>query len=128
MRIITCLTVLFFSQFISSQNNIYQSLLIDNQLKENANAVVRLDDISVSINSINDMVITKERVVTVLNKLGNDYVNAREWYNDGVEIKNIQAIIYDQLGNEIYKKKQKDFNDVSAVGGGTLYSDSRIIY
>lgn len=128
MRIITCLTVLFFSQFISSQKNIYQSLLIDNQLKENANAVVRLDDISVSINSINDMVITKERVVTVLNKLGNDYVNAREWYNDGVEIKNIQAIIYDQLGNEIYKKKQKDFNDVSAVGGGTLYSDSRIIY
>ena len=103
MRIITCLTVLFFSQFISSQNNIYQSLLIDNQLKENANAVVRLDDISVSINSINDMVITKERVVTVLNKLGNDYVNAREWYNDGVEIKNIQALIYDQLGNEIYK-------------------------
>lgn len=128
MRLFICLTVLFFSQFLSSQNLNYQALLINQKLKDDANAVVRLNEITVDINALDEMIIKNERVVTVLNKLGDDFVQAYVWYNNSIEIKNIQAIIYDQLGNEIAKKKQKDFKDVSAVSGGTLYSDSRVVY
>lgn len=128
MRLFFPLTVLFFTQLLLSQNSSYQSLLIDKTLKDDANAVVRLDEVTIHLNSIQDMVIHKKRVVTVLNKLGDDFVYAREWYNNSVKIASIQAIVYDQLGNEIEKFKQKDFKDVSAVGGGTLYSDSRVLY
>tara|TARA_R110000868_G_scaffold822_9_gene6146 strand:- start:3197 stop:5107 length:1911 start_codon:yes stop_codon:yes gene_type:complete len=128
MRIFTLLTVLFFSQFVLSQNLEYKSFLIDQTLKEDANAVVRLDEIDIHLNSIQDMLVRKKRVVTVLNKLGDNFVHTREWYNNSVKILNIQAIVYDQFGNELDKFKQKDFKDISAVGGGTLYSDSRVLY
>ena len=128
MRIFTLLTVLFFSQFVLSQNLEYKSFLIDQTLKEDANAVVRLDEIDIHLYSIQDMLVRKKRVVTVLNKLGDNFVHTREWYNNSVKILNIQAIVYDQFGNELDKFKQKDFKDISAVGGGTLYSDSRVLY
>ncbi|QWX84177.1 DUF3857 domain-containing protein [Cellulophaga sp. HaHaR_3_176] len=128
MRFSLFAACIFICQIITSQDLNYQSLIIDKKLTENANAVVRLDDVTVTINSIKEMVVTERRVVTVLNKLGNSSVHAREWYNDSEKIKNIQALVYDRFGKEIDKIKEKDFKDVSAVSGGTLYSDSRVKY
>lgn len=128
MRIFIFLMATFFCQLVSSQNLNYQSLTIAPALKKNANAVVRLDETTIHINSIQEMVVNKKRVVTILNQLGDDYLRAREWFNDDVKILNIQAIMYDQNGNELEKFKRKDFKDVSAVNGGTLYSDSRVLY
>lgn len=128
MRFFISLTTLIFCQFLSSQNLNYPSILIDKSLKEDANAVVRHNEISIHINSIEELIVTKRRVVTVLNRQGDDYVNAREWYDDSEKITAIQAVIYDQFGNEINKIKQNDFKDVSAVSGGTMYSDSRVLY
>ena len=40
----------------------------------------------------------------------------------------MEASVFDGLGLEIKKIKRKDFKDQTAVSGGTLFSDDRVIY
>ncbi|MGB5238787.1 MAG: DUF3857 domain-containing transglutaminase family protein, partial [Flavobacteriaceae bacterium] len=89
---------------------------------------MRLTKMRVGIDATDRMHIKSRRVVTVLNDRGNRHVKASLGYNDGLRVKSIEAQIYDASGNEIKRIKQKQFNDVSAVDGGTLYSDSRVLY
>ncbi|RXJ44584.1 DUF3857 domain-containing protein [Gelidibacter gilvus] len=74
------------------------------------------------------MVHTNKRIVTILNSSGNSKVNAYLGYDKGISIKKMEARIFDAQGKEIKKIKRNDFEDVSAVDGGTLYSDSRVKY
>ncbi|WP_405608999.1 DUF3857 domain-containing protein [Polaribacter sp. Asnod1-A03] len=118
-----------FLPFLSfSQQINFSSLLIPSELKENANAVVRDNSIEVTIENVDEMVVTKRKVVTVLNKLGNGYASMQEGYDNDTKITKLTAIIYDALGSKIDKYSKNDFLDVSAVDGGTLYSDSRVKY
>ncbi len=128
MRLSAFLACFLLFHALYSQESNYQSLIIDPALTKDANAVVRLNETTININAIDEMVVTKKRVVTVLNKLGNKHVRAMEWYDESEKIVRIQAVVYDNLGREINKYRQKDFEDVSAVSGGTLYSDSRVQY
>jgi len=98
------------------------------ELRENANAVVRDNSIEITIEDIDKMVVSKRKVVTVLNKLGNTDAKIVEYYDNDTKITRLSAIIYDTFGNQIKKFKERDFLDVSAVSGGTLYSDSRVKY
>ena len=98
------------------------------ELRENANAVVRDNSIAITIEDIDKMVVSKREVVTVLNKLGNTDAKIVEYYDNDTKITKLSAIIYDAFGNQIKKFKERDFLDVSAVSGGTLYSDSRVKY
>ena len=98
------------------------------ELRENANAVVRDNSIEITIEDIDKMVVSKRKVVTVLNKLGNTDAKIVEYYDNDTKITRLSAIIYDTFGNQIKKFKERDFLVVSAVSGGTLYSDSRVKY
>lgn len=113
---------------VQSQKNEYSTLLIADSLKENANAVVRLNQIDIIIASQRNMNINTTRVITVLNEKGLSAVDAAEHYDKKTTVKEIEATIYDAFGKEIKKIKRKDFKDNSAAGGGTLFSDSRYIY
>ncbi len=115
---------------ISAQktNSKLSSLLISKELTENANAVIRQNIITIDILSSSKMSVKQKRVVTVLNKLGKDHVDAYKHYNNDTKIITLNATIYDALGNRVKKYSKKDFQDVSAIDGGTLYSDSRIKY
>jgi len=117
-----------FSVFCYSQKREYASLLIPSSLKENANAVVRDNSIEITIGGVDRMLVKKREVVTVLNKLGKVDARIVEGYDNDTKITNLSAIIYDAFGNQIKKYKERDFIDVSAVSGGTLYSDSRVKY
>ncbi|WP_299434541.1 DUF3857 domain-containing protein [uncultured Maribacter sp.] len=122
-------TLLFlYSIFSFSQYFEYQSHLIDDNLKKNADAVVRLDEMVVDVSAQDYMVLKSKRVVTVLNKKGRKHVHAYGGYSNSRKLKFIKAVIYDAFGNELKKIREKDFIDVSAVSGGTLYSDYRIKY
>src|SRR5690606_14605522 len=123
--VIFCVSVPY--AFSQSQNK-YQSFIISSELKKNANAVVRYNFMSVSIEKQDKMVISQKRIVTVLNENGNGYVQAYKHYDPTTKIKSIQALVYDAFGKEIKKIKKNDIRDVSAVPGGTLYSDSRLLY
>ncbi|QTE24524.1 DUF3857 domain-containing protein [Polaribacter cellanae] len=106
----------------------YSSFSIPKKLTENANAVVKNTSIEITIEDIDEMTVYKREVVTVLNKLGNVDARIAEGYDNDTKIKDLSAIIYDASGKRIKKYKERDFLDVSAVGGGTLYSDSRVKY
>lgn len=113
---------------ISSQEKIYTSFLIPSNLKENANAVVRHQQIDVLLKSLTEMEVSEKKIITILNKEGDKNVDAYVHYDDGVKIKDLEVLVYNQLGELIKKIKKNDFKDVSAVDGGTLYSDSRVKY
>lgn len=119
---------LLWSFFSFSQNEIYVAYAIPKELKENANAVVRNSTTEITISSINELVYSKRYIVTVLNKLGNSDARISESYDDDTKITNLKAVIYDAFGNEIKKYKERDFTDVSAVDGGSLYSDAKVKY
>ncbi len=111
-----------------SQNLEYSVLKISDSLKQNANAVIRLNQIDIDISSQRKINMKSKRVVTVYNEKGLSAVDAIENYSKSSSILNIEAKIFNAFGMEIKKIKRKDFRDQSAVDGGTLFSDSRLIY
>jgi len=116
-------TVNSFSQKID-----YSVFAISDSLKDNANAVTRLDQTDITITSQRSMNIKTQRVVSVLNAKGQNDIDAYQYYDKSTSIKTIEAIVYDAFGKEIKKIKRKDFRDQSAVSGSTLFSDNRVIY
>lgn len=127
----TTFITLFFLSFVSisfAQKSEYSVLTIADSLKENANSIVRLNQIDITISSQRNMNIKTQRVVTVLNEKGINAVNAYEIYGKNTSVKNIEASILDGFGNEIKKIKRKDFKDQSAISDGTLISDNRNLY
>ncbi|WP_075695130.1 DUF3857 domain-containing protein [Cellulophaga lytica] len=128
MRLFFSFILLLFVQLSEAQDFNYQSLLINSNLTKNANAVVRLDEMNIHISSKTKMNIKHKRIVTVLNKFGDVATHTYRGYDLDSKLISVQALVYNQLGKQIGKFKEKDFKDVSAVDGSTLYSDSRIKY
>lgn len=126
IKSLTIIFVLLSTIYSFSQENIYSSISIPENLRQNANAVVRLHEVNVSVNSIKNMDVSERRIITVLNKEGNNNVDAFLHYDTNVKIKSLEVLIYNQLGVQIKRIKSNDFKDYSAVDGGTLYSDSRV--
>ncbi|MFH6988710.1 DUF3857 domain-containing protein [Flavobacterium collinsii] len=122
---------LFFCLFTlisSAQKSEYAVAAIADSLKENANAVVRLDETEMVILSQRSMNTKNHRVVTVLNEKGVSAIQAYEYYDKSTSVKGIEATVYDALGKEIKRIRRKDFKDQSVVGGSTLFSDSRVVF
>lgn len=113
---------------LQAQKKEFFETAIADSLKENANAVVRLNQVDIRIESQRNMTVSTKRIITVLNEKGLDVIDAVESYNKRTTIRNIEATVYDAAGKEIKKIKRKDFRDQSAVGGGTLFSDNRYLY
>ena len=111
-----------------AQEAMHLASTIPSDLKENAEAVVRLDQTKVHIISKKKLKLETRRVVTVLEKNGFRAVKNYVGYNPSTKIKSIEVRIYNEGAKEIEKFKKNDFSDVSAVSNGTLYSESRIKY
>lgn len=126
VKIILYLFILFATITSFSQDNIRTSLTIPSILKQNANAVIRSQQIDIVLKSSNDMQVSEKKIITVLNKEGDKNVDAYVHYDNGVKIKELEVRVFDQFGTEIKKIKKNDFKDISAVDGITLYSDSRL--
>ncbi len=120
--------IIFATHTLLSQDHLYSSLTIPENLSQHANAVVRLNEVTVTLESSSEMSVREKRIITVLNKEGNENVNAYVHYDKGIKIRALQVLAFDAFGEEIKKVKKNDFKDVSAVSGGTLYSDSRVKY
>ena len=122
------LLALFLVSSLFSQKTNYSSLLISTELKEDANAVIRDNSIEITIDNVDEMTVHKREVITILNKLGDSYANIYENYDNDTKITKLSAYIYDSKGSQLKKYSKNKFIDVSAVSGGTLYSDSRVKY
>ena len=121
---ITILLVTFFLFFsATAQKSNYATASIPENLKENANAVIRLNQIDINISSRKYYTIKTLRVVTVFNEYGLKSMDAYE-YND---INNIEATIYNSSGAEIKKIKRKDFRE-TAVSEGSIITDNKAVF
>ncbi|REG96322.1 DUF3857 domain-containing protein [Flavobacterium aquicola] len=129
-RFFSFITIIFIftTALLSAQKSNYSYLTISDSLKENANAVVRLNQIDIVIASQRSMNIKKTRIVTVLNENGLGAIGAIAGYDKRSKVKNIEGTVYDSFGNEIKKIKRKDFIDRSAADGYSIFSDDRIIF
>ena len=102
--------------------------LVADSLRQNANAVIRLDQTDVEIISQRNMLLRKKRIVTVLNENGLDAIEAQVYYDKRTAVKNIEATVYDAIGTEIKRLRKKDFRDQCVLDGVTTFSDNRFIY
>lgn len=106
-----------------AQNPDFSVAAIPAALTANANAVVREEKLSITIKDRKSMTITRHRVVTILNKLGTNHLNASE----SGDVRNINAIILDAAGREIKRFKQKDFKS-EATADASEITDEKIVY
>jgi hypothetical protein len=127
LKTFTCF-LLFFTFFVSAQKLDYSILTIPDSLKQNANAVLRTNQINIDIPSQGKMIIKTTRVITVLNELGLGSMGLVENYDKNNRINKIEATAYDAFGKELKTYKRKDFKDQSATDNGTIFSDSRLLY
>lgn len=114
-------------QIVFSQKD-YNAFSIPVELKKNANAVVREHHTSIEIIALDQMLITQRRVVTVLNRLGDQHVDTYEGYDGSRTIQKLSVLVLDRNGEVIKKYKKADFKDVSAVSNGQMYMDNRAKY
>ena len=125
--------ILFFIFYIISffsyaQKTDYSTLFIPDSLKQNANAVVRLNQIDITISSQRKMKVYTKRAVTVFNERGQYAIDASENYDKSSSVNSIEATVYNAFGKEIKKARRSDFKDQSASGDGTMFSDTRVIH
>ena len=127
MRIHLFYFLVLTSLFLYPQTGNYQVDIIPEELKKNANAVVRLDEMKINLSSTNKMSYVVKQIVTVLNKEGNSFAINRIAYDNEVKIKTLDVYIYNSTGKELDHIKKKDFQDVSATDGFSLYTDDRYL-
>ena len=104
-----CYALLFFlfTLISSAQKSEYAITKIADSLKENANAVIRLDQMDITIASQRSMNIKTQRVITVLNEKGLGEIDAYQHYDKTTSIKSIEAIVYDGLEMKSRKSNEK---------------------
>jgi len=127
MKNIFALTIIFISLSLQAQES-YTIADVPLELYDNANSVVLNDEVIVDVTNESKMKFKFNRAIVVLNKKGRNHVAAKFGYDDDSKITKFEAYIYDKYGNELEHYKKKDLVDVSAVSGGTIYSDSRMKY
>ncbi|PHQ31237.1 hypothetical protein CJ305_03190 [Leeuwenhoekiella nanhaiensis] len=105
----------------------FSALSVDPALSEGADSVLRFEDIILDFSDEGKLKTTIDRIVTVYNKTGLRDVRAIAFYDNNSKVTDIEAVIYDLMGDEKEKIKKRDFKDYSAVDGGTLYADNRVL-
>ena len=117
--LLLCSPILLFGQ-----KKDYSIASIPEDLKENADAIIRLSKYDILIKDEKSMVVSYTKVVTVLNADGNKHVDYYKTYNDDSKIVDISAVEYNAFGIETREYSKKQFQDRSAVSG--FYSDDRV--
>lgn len=123
MRYFLTLVLLLTLQCSYAQN--YAANLIPDSLKENANAVLRNEELYVEIKDIGKAVIHQKYAITILNEFGNKYAVYRNQYDKLVSLSDISGTLYDAAGNKIKSARRKDIYDYSN-DGSSFFTDDRV--
>lgn len=109
-----------------SQN--YAVSEIPEELKKDANAVVRRNLSQYTINSVDDVDIVDTEVLTIFNKAGEKYSRVYIPYTKTLKINDVKIKLYNSDGVVTKTYSKKDLNDVSHSGQSELYGDDRVLY
>lgn len=121
------LVLLCFLSFALTSQNSYAVDSIPSILKENVDAVIRLDKTEFKIKDKGKAFINKHYVVTIFNERGAD--NQSRYYTHYDKLNKVLGIsgnVYDKNGERIYRLSKKDIYDVSASAHSNDVTDNRI--
>ncbi|WP_316803242.1 DUF3857 domain-containing transglutaminase family protein [Pedobacter nototheniae] len=107
------------------QNN-YDADLIPAELRNRANACIRVQEKTVDMRSPDNVIIHTQSAITVLNKNGDDAARLVIYYDKSTSIKSIKGEVYNAGGKLVSKFTQSNFNDESAADGFSLFTDNRV--
>lgn len=106
----------------------YKTTLIPDSLKYNADAVMRFEELHITIKGIDRAVVKHKWAITILNENGDHFSFYSNYYSNLRSLSDISGKLFDTEGKLIQKIKKKDIGDVSATDESTLLSDSRAKY
>ncbi|MFC0878419.1 DUF3857 domain-containing protein [Saccharicrinis sp. FJH2] len=104
----------------------YDIRTIPDNLKENADVVIRLDETECTVYSKTRVKIKYNRVITILNERGLEAANIMLPYSSLFKVSYPSGAIYKADGKKYKSIKAGDVYDVSAITETSLYDDSRI--
>lgn len=122
---ILCTVALSVASLYYSQS--FPASAIPENLKKNADAVIRKDFTTIQINKIDDIRYQFYTVKTVLNKDGESDAQVYIPYEKGNSISDVKVNIYDEFGKKIKSYSKSDFGDFANNNQGTFYSDNRVM-
>ncbi|MCA6065730.1 DUF3857 domain-containing protein [Chryseobacterium sp. RG1] len=125
MMKIFCIGALSMASLYFAQS--FPASAIPENLKKNANAVIRKDLTTIQINKIDDIKYQLYTVTTVLNKGGDSDALVYIPYEKGDNISDVKVNIYDEAGKKIKSYSKSDFGDFANNQQGTFYSDNRVL-
>lgn len=108
-----------------SQN--YAISEIPEELKKDANAVVRNNSSEYVIKSENQIELKKKIVISILSKAGDNVSYVYIPYDKYSRISDIKIKILDENGKQIKSYSKSDLNDVAQSDDSFLYSDDRAL-
>lgn len=116
---------LFFPFLFFSQD--YSVASIPEALKKDANAIIRNQHSEYSINAIDDISVTENTTITILNKSGEDYARVVIPYDKMTKVSDIKVNVFDEAGKNVKSYSKKDFSDFSHTPSFGLYVDDRVL-
>src|SRR6478752_5173423 len=105
----------------------YAATSIPDSLKQNANAVYRLDEGILDIESPSHYTYQVHQIITILNAEGAGHLRQVLGFDKFYEVENINIGVYDKLGLLVKKFTRKDFEVQAAYDGITLVTDDKIM-
>lgn len=105
----------------------YSALTIPDSLKKGADAVFRLDEDIIEIQSPSKYTRTTHQIVTLLNKDAAGHFYLSEWFDKFNTVSDIEVKQYNSLGMEVKKWKKKDFETVAYNDYMSLHTDDKIM-
>jgi len=122
---IFCFLALSLPTIVFAQTD-YNITAIPKTLQAYANAVVRQQETSTEVKTLDQVIYKHKEVITILNGNGAEYAGIHVYYDKARQIKNLRAAIYDASGKLIKKVNAAEFQDVSAISDFSLFEDDRV--
>jgi hypothetical protein len=123
---VTFLFLFYFCGFLRAGDINYPVYIIPASLKENANAVQRMEEITFTVKSPGEGILKIRYAITILNEKGKKYASVHVGYDKLVKFNYLQGSLYDANGKLIDKLKKSDIQDISAVSDNSLFEDNRV--
>lgn len=111
---------------VAAKAQTYAADRIPQTLLPYASAVIRSDETTVDVKDPGNVVYHVKRVITVLNKNGDEKADPNVYYNKITTIKYIKGLVYNQSGKAVKKISSSDFDDYSVSDGFSLFIDDRV--
>lgn len=126
MRIVSLVVLSFWGSVVFASDPKFPVSAIPDELKKNADVVVRQDEMTFTITSKSKASLHVYEVVTIFNDKGRQFATKVIGYDKLSKISSFKAVAYDANGDVLKKLKPAEIIDQSAFDGFSLYSDNRL--